>query len=93
MFGDIGVPELLIILVIVMLLFGAGRVGRHGKDLGTAVKDFRSAVKDDEAPADGQQSLPANQAATLPQPPAQAPAPQPPQQPTQNQGPRPPAVF
>lgn len=47
MFGDIGVPELLIILALVMVLFGAGRVGRLGKDLGTAVKDFRAAVRDE----------------------------------------------
>lgn len=48
MFGDIGAPELLIILAIVLVLFGAGRVGRLGKDLGTAVKDFRSAVTDED---------------------------------------------
>lgn len=48
MLGDIGAPELLILLAIVVVLFGAGRVGKVGKDLGTAVKDFRSALKDDE---------------------------------------------
>ncbi len=49
MFETIGVPELLIILVIVVLLFGAGRVGRLGKDLGTSVKEFRRAMTDDES--------------------------------------------
>ncbi len=101
MFGDIGAPELLIILAIVVLLFGAGRVGRIGKDLGTAVKDFRKAVSEDE---------PKQQAATVQQPPA--PLPQPvatpaptsyttearPAQPAAPQAPagpdqRPPAVF
>lgn len=48
MFETIGVPELLIILAIVMLLFGAGKVGRLGKDLGTSVKEFRRALKDEE---------------------------------------------
>ena len=31
-----------------MVLFGAGRVGRLGKDLGTSVKEFRRAMRDDE---------------------------------------------
>lgn len=48
MFGDIGIPELLIILAIVVLLFGVGRIGRLGKDLGTSIKEFRRAVSDDE---------------------------------------------
>jgi sec-independent protein translocase protein TatA len=52
MFETLGAPELLIILVLVVVLFGAGRVGRLGKDLGTSVKEFRRAVKDeDEQPA------------------------------------------
>lgn len=51
MFGDIGAPELIIILVIVLVLFGAGRVGRVGKDLGTSIKEFRKAMNDDDAPA------------------------------------------
>lgn len=53
MFGDIGVPELLIILAIVVLLFGVGKLGRLGKDLGTSVKEFRRAVSDEpgEPPA------------------------------------------
>ena len=47
MIGDLGAPELLIIFAIVILLFGAGKVSRLGKDLGTAVREFRSAVRDD----------------------------------------------
>ncbi len=72
MFGDIGVPELLIILALVMVLFGAGRVGRLGKDLGTAVKDFRAAVRDEppaETVAATQAQLPA---AVIPAAPAPA---------------------
>ena len=48
MFGDLGAPELLIIFAIVILLFGAGKVGRLGKDLGTAIREFRTAVRDDK---------------------------------------------
>jgi len=51
MFGDIGAPELIIILLIVIVLFGAGRVGKLGKDVGTAVREFRHAVKDEDEEA------------------------------------------
>ncbi|MGH2634417.1 MAG: twin-arginine translocase TatA/TatE family subunit [Tepidiformaceae bacterium] len=49
MIGDIGIPELLIILAVVMLLFGAGKVSSLGKDLGTSVKEFKKAIKDEDA--------------------------------------------
>ncbi len=86
MFGDLGAPELLIILAIVVLLFGVGKVGRLGKDLGTAVKEFRSAVKDEDekkaevAPPPPPQLVdqavvtPAGQAAANPPPVQAAPA-------------------
>ena len=41
------VPQLLIILVIVVLIFGAKRLRNLGGDLGSAVKGFKNAVKDD----------------------------------------------
>ena len=47
MFG-MGVTELLIILAIVLLLFGPKRIRTLGSDLGSAIKGFRSAVKEDE---------------------------------------------
>jgi sec-independent protein translocase protein TatA len=51
MFG-IGMGELLVILGIVVLLFGTKRLKTLGADLGTAIKGFRSAVKEEEsAPA------------------------------------------
>jgi sec-independent protein translocase protein TatA len=43
-----GVTELIIILVIVLVLFGAKRLRNVGSDLGSAVKGFKSAVKDEE---------------------------------------------
>ena len=46
MFG-LGVPELLIILVIVLVLFGPRRLKNIGTDLGNAIKGFRSAVKEE----------------------------------------------
>ncbi|MBL4852578.1 MAG: twin-arginine translocase TatA/TatE family subunit [Gammaproteobacteria bacterium] len=50
--GGIGVWQLLIILVIVLLLFGAKRLRNVGGDLGSAVKGFKSAIKDGEAGKD-----------------------------------------
>lgn len=47
MFG-IGVPELIIILVIVMIIFGAGKLPQIGEGLGKGIKNFRKATKDEE---------------------------------------------
>ena len=41
-----GPPELIIILLIVIAIFGAGKLANLGGALGKGVKDFRSAVKD-----------------------------------------------
>jgi len=47
-----GVTELIIILLIVLVLFGAKRLKNVGSDLGSAVKGFRSSMKDEEAGKD-----------------------------------------
>jgi sec-independent protein translocase protein TatA len=46
MFREIGVPELLIILVIILLLFGVGRVSQIGKELGSAISSFRKGLSE-----------------------------------------------
>lgn len=46
---DIGVPELIIVLVIVILIFGVGRVASVGKELGGAIRGFREGLKGDAA--------------------------------------------
>jgi sec-independent protein translocase protein TatA len=48
---SLGVPELMIILVIIVLLFGVGRLGKVGKELGTAISEFRKGLNEgkDEA--------------------------------------------
>jgi sec-independent protein translocase protein TatA len=50
MFQGIGLPELLIVLVIVLLIFGVGRVSRMGGELGKGIRAFRDGLsgKDDE---------------------------------------------
>jgi sec-independent protein translocase protein TatA len=44
----IGVPELLLILVIVILLFGVGRIGKIAGEIGSGIKNFRDGLKGDE---------------------------------------------
>jgi sec-independent protein translocase protein TatA len=51
MFG-FGMQELLVILAIVLLIFGPKRLKNIGADLGNAIKGFRSAVADEDKPAD-----------------------------------------
>lgn len=45
---NLGVPELLIVLVIVLLLFGASRISGVGSALGSSIREFKNAVRDDE---------------------------------------------
>ena len=47
MFGSLGAPELLIILAIVVVLFGATRIGDIGKGIGRGIREFRTELKDD----------------------------------------------
>ena len=44
--GTIGWPELLIVLAVVLLIFGVGRIARVGGELGKGVSAFRQGVKD-----------------------------------------------
>jgi sec-independent protein translocase protein TatA len=52
MFGDLGVPELLIVLVIILLLFGPGRIGKMAGELGKGIRNFRDSLsgKDEDKP-------------------------------------------
>jgi sec-independent protein translocase protein TatA len=42
--GRIGLPELLVILVIVLLIFGAGKIPQIAKSLGDGIKEFKKAM-------------------------------------------------
>lgn len=43
---NFGVGELIIILVIVLVLFGAGRISGIGSELGSAIRNFREGLSD-----------------------------------------------
>ncbi len=48
-FGGISIWSLLLILAIVILLFGTKKLRNVGGDLGSAIKNFKKSVKDEEA--------------------------------------------
>lgn len=45
---SLGPTELIIILVIVIVLFGVGRIGKIAGELGTGIKSFREGLKSDD---------------------------------------------
>jgi sec-independent protein translocase protein TatA len=50
--GRIGLPELLVILVIVVLIFGANRLPQLGRGVGSAIKNFKEGMRDGASPDD-----------------------------------------
>ncbi len=55
-----GIGELLIILVIVLVIFGAGKLPQVGRSLGSAITEFKESVqpKDEETSATGGTTTP-----------------------------------
>lgn len=96
MFGSLGAPELLIIGAVIILIFGVGKISGLGRELGTSIKEFRRAVKDEDAEAAKQAQFQQTTQQQVPPPPAgppQAQAPQPQQPPAQQGDPKSPNVF
>lgn len=48
----LGQPELVIIMVIVIILFGAGRIGKILKEAGSGIRAFREGLRGDKDPGD-----------------------------------------
>ncbi|WP_342348393.1 twin-arginine translocase TatA/TatE family subunit [uncultured Nitrospira sp.] len=76
MFGSFGWMELMLILIIVLIIFGAGKIPQLGEGLGKAIKGFKKSV----AEADAMDVTPNDQGEG-----GQVPPPQPEQLPTQHQ--------
>jgi sec-independent protein translocase protein TatA len=49
MFGSLGFTELVLILMIVLIIFGAGKLPQLGEGLGKAIKGFKKSVNEVEA--------------------------------------------
>jgi sec-independent protein translocase protein TatA len=49
MIGSLGTPELILILVVVLLVFGIGRVSKLGSELGKGVSSFRKGLREGQA--------------------------------------------
>lgn len=80
MFGSFGWMELLLILIIVLIVFGAGKIPQLGEGLGKAIKGFKKSVNEPDAidvtppPADQQSGAqPGQLAQTQAAPPPAAP--------------------
>ena len=48
LFRNLGVPELILILVIAILIFGPGRIGKIGAELGRGIRGFKEGVATEE---------------------------------------------
>jgi sec-independent protein translocase protein TatA len=81
MFGSLGFTELILILVIVLIIFGAGKLPQLGEGLGKAIKGFKKSVHEAdaiEAEAQAQAQAAAQAQGQTPQIPAQGPGAAPP---------------
>jgi len=58
MFGSLGAPELIVIFIVALLVFGPSKLPELGKSLGDAIRGFKKAINDTETtPADNPQAL------------------------------------
>jgi sec-independent protein translocase protein TatA len=78
MFGSLGFTELILILFIVLVIFGAGKLPQLGEGIGKAIKGFKKSVHEADAIEAEAQAVQQNMAAapqqTVPEPMLQAPA-------------------
>ena len=57
MIGGLGWPELLLILAVVLLVFGVGRISKVGSELGKGISAFREGVKDGQEDPEDDESV------------------------------------
>jgi len=48
MIGGLGMPELIVILVIILIIFGAGKLPEIGSGIGKSIKNFKKATRETE---------------------------------------------
>jgi len=53
MFGGLGMPELIIILVIALIFFGPGKLPELGSSIGKAIRGFKKAMQEPEQKSKG----------------------------------------
>ncbi len=51
MFGSLGLPELLILLAIIVLIFGVNKLPKLGKGLGEGIRNFKDSVRSEDKSA------------------------------------------
>lgn len=59
MIGGLGTPELLIIALVILLLFGVGRIGKIAGELGSGIRSFKEGLRgEDEKPKEEEEKTP-----------------------------------
>ena len=93
MFGTLGFSELIIILVIILIIFGAGRLPQIGEGIGKALKGFKKEVHEPSPPLDAQTGADEANAGKVSQPIEEAQMAVASQSPASSETPRPPAPY